>query len=334
MTLLGHCPSPPFRAIPYKAGRSRQGGLLMSILHLPWVRRQDHHEHDHVDRTPADPGRGRTDFVLGGGGNLGAIQVGMLKAVIERGIVPDVVVGCSVGALNAAAVAADSSMAGMEKLADIWHSIKDDVICPSGRLSSIRLLTHRGHSLQPNDGLRRLLETRLPWKTFEEFPTPFQVVATSLTTGHDRWFSTGRVVEPILASAALPAVFPPVDIDGDLLIDGAVVDNVPISRALLLGAQRVVVFHVGNFERPRPVPKKPLDVLVQSFSIARNCRFLREVADPPEGVEMLVVPGVDPGKMRYDDFRHSRRLIDEGYGTTARWLDRTGAFAPLVAAGS
>ena len=286
----------------------------MSILHLPWARRHD-------AATAEAGGAPRTVFVLGGGGNLGAIQVGMLKSVIERGIIPDAVVGCSVGALNAAAVAADASMAGMERLTDIWQSIKEGVICPAGRLSGIRLLTHRGNSLQPNDGLRKLLERSLPFATFEEFPRPFHVVATSLSTGHDRWFSSGPVVEPILASAALPAIFPPVEIDGELLIDGAVVDNVPISRALILGATRIVVFHVGNFERPRPLPKKPLDVLVQSFSIARNHRFLREVAEPPDGVELLVLPGVDPGRVRYDDFRHSRRLINLGYASGAQWLD-------------
>jgi NTE family protein len=291
----------------------------MSILHLPWVRRADHGG-PHAG-APGDPHAPRTAFVLGGGGNLGAIQVGMIQAVLERGIRPDFVVGCSVGAINAAAIAADPTIPGIDRLRDIWMSIKDDVICPAGRLSSIRLLTHRGQSLQPNDGLRRLIEDNLPWATFEEFPIPFHVVATSLTTGHDRWFSTGAVVDPILASAALPAIFPPVEIDGELLIDGAVVDNVPIARAVALGATRVVVLHVGNFERPRPVPRKPLDVLVQSFSIARNCRFLREVHDPPEGVEMLVAPGVDPGKLRYDDFRHSRRLIAQGYAHTAHWLD-------------
>lgn len=288
----------------------------MSILHLPWVRRSEH---------PSEDGPPRTAFVLGGGGNLGAIQVGMLQAVLERGITPDLVVGCSVGAINAAAIAADPTPGGVERLREIWLSIKDDVICPSGRLSSIRLLTHRGHSLQPNDGLRRLIESHLPWSTFEEFPIPVHVVAASLSTGHDRWFSTGPVVEPILASAALPAVFPPVEIDGELLIDGAVVDNVPISRAVALGASRVVVLHVGNFERPRPVPRKPIDVLVQSFSVARNHRFLREVHDPPPGVEMLVAPGVDPGKLRYDDFRHSRRLIAQGYAHTAHWLDEVDA---------
>lgn len=285
----------------------------MSILHL---RRAKRH-------------RPRTVFVLGGGGNLGAIQVGMIRAAMERGIVPDAVVGCSVGAINGAALAADPTLDGMRRVEEVWTRLQDDVICPAGRLSSIRLLANRNRSLQPNDGLRRLLETWLPYRTFEDAHLPLHVVACSLDTGHDRWFSTGPVIEPILASAALPGVFPPVEIDGELLIDGGVVDNVPIGHAIGLGAERVVVFHVGNFERKRPMPKRPIDVLVQSFSIARNHRFLRDMAQPPAGVELLVVPSVDPGPIRYDDFRQSRRLISQGHAAAAAYLDA----ATLRAAG-
>ena len=278
---------------------------MMSILRLPWVKRPGPH----------------TVFVLGGGGNLGAIQVGMLRAVLERGIVPDEIVGCSVGAINAAAIATDPTAEGAQRLVDIWLGIKDDVICPAGKLSSIRLLTHRGSSLQPNDGLRRLLETHLPHRRFEDYAIPFHVVAASLPTGRERWFSSGDVIEPILASAALPAIFPPVHIGDDVLTDGAVVNNVPISKAVDLGATRVVVFHVGNFERRRPLPRRPIDVLVQSFSIARNARFNRDVEIDHEGVEMIVVPGVDPGPLRYDDFRHSSRLIEKGHAAAATFLD-------------
>lgn len=283
----------------------------MSILHL---RRAKRH-------------RPTTVFVLGGGGNLGAIQVGMVRAVVERGIVPDAVVGCSVGAVNGAALAADPTIDGVRRLEDVWTALRDDVICPAGRLSSIRLLANRSRSLQPNDGLRRLLETWLPYRTFEDARLPLHVVATSLATGHDRWFSSGPVIEAVLASAALPGVFPPVEIEGELLIDGGVVDNVPIRRAVELGAERIVVLHVGNFERTRPVPRRPIDVLVQSFSIARNHRFLREMAQPPEGVELLVVPSADPGPIRYDDFRQSRRLMALGYSAASQYLDRTAAHA-------
>lgn len=283
----------------------------VSILHMRRARRH----------------KPRTVFVLGGGGNLGAIQVGMLQAVFERGILPDALVGCSVGAINAAAVAADPTVEGVRRMSEVWASLNDDAICPAGRLSSIRLLATRSRSLQPNDGLRRLLETWLPFRTFEEAELPFHVVAASLETGDARWFSSGPVIEPILASAALPGVFPPVPIADELFIDGGVIDNVPISRAVELGAERIVVLHVGNFERKRPAPKRPIDVLVQSFSIARSHRFLREIATPPEGVELIVVPSIDPGQLRYDDFRHSRRLIAGGHAAAAAHLDRVAATA-------
>ena len=281
---------------------------MMSILRLPWVKRPGPH----------------TVFVLGGGGNLGAIQVGMLRAVLERGIVPDEIVGCSVGAINAAGIATDPSPEGAHRLVDIWLGIKDDVICPAGKLSSIRLLTHRGSSLQPNDGLRRLLETHLPHRRFEDYQIPFHVVAASLKTGRERWFSSGDVFDPILASAALPAIFPPVEIGDDLLTDGAVLNNVPISKAVDLGASRIVVFHVGNFERTRAVPRRPIDVLVQSFSIARNARFNRDVEVEVPGAEMIVLPGIDPGPLRYDDFRQSARLIEQGHAAAATFLDTQG----------
>ncbi|HEX2040343.1 MAG TPA: patatin-like phospholipase family protein [Acidimicrobiales bacterium] len=276
----------------------------MAILHLRRAKR-----------------RPRTAFVLGGGGNLGAIQVGMLRALLERGIVPELLVGCSVGAINAAGIAGDPSVAGASRLADVWTSLHDDVIA-GGRLTSLKMLAGRSPSIQANDELRRLLETELPYTTFEEARVPLHVVATSLDTGHARWFSSGPMVEAVLASAALPGVFPPVEIDGELLIDGGVVDNVPLSRAVELGARRIFVLHVGNFDRKRPLPKRPIDVLVQSFSIARNHRFLRESLTPPEGVELVVLPSVDPGPIRYDDFRHSRRLIDQAHATAGAHLDQ------------
>ena len=261
--------------------------------------------------------------MLGGGGNLGAIQVGMVEAVIERGIVPDEIVGCSAGAVNAAALAADPTLDGVERLRAIWSEVGESILGSSGRFEALRLLTHRGSSLQPNDGLRTLLDSSLDGRrTFEEFSIPFHVVATSLRTGRERWFSRGDVIDPILASAALPGVFPPVEVGGELLIDGAVVNNVPISKAYELGATRVVVFHVGNFERARPTPKRPIDVIVQALSIARGYRFHLETASTaPEGVELIVLPGVDPGKLRYNDFSRSRELAARGKAAAAAHLD-------------
>ena len=274
-----------------------------------------------VYRLPGMASEGGTAIVLGGGGNLGATQVGMLRALLERGVQPDLLVGCSVGALNAAGLAAEPNLAGVERLEEVWRNLNGEAIVASGRLSALWLLTRKYRSLQPNDGLRQLIEQWLPFRRFEEARIPFHVVATSLRTGGERWFSRGPVVDPILASAALPAVFPPVEINGEMLIDGAVVNNVPISKAVELGAKRIYVLHVGNFERPRRAPKRPLDALLQSFSIARNFRFHHETDTHAGAAELIVVPGVDPGTVKYNDFGRSRELIERAYRSTAAWLD-------------
>jgi NTE family protein len=261
----------------------------------------------------------RTAFVLGGGGNLGAIQVGMLGAAFEVGLVPDLLVGCSVGALHAAVLAADPSLKGVAVLERVWRGVDVASLFPTGR-SVLGLLTSRGLALRSDTALRRLVESALPFRRFEDAPVPLHVVATSLRTGRERWFDRGPVIEPILASAALPAVFPPVEIDGELLVDGGVVDNVPVSRAVAVGAERVVVFHVGNFDRARPAPRRPIDVLLQAFSIARSYRFLVETAAPPPGVELVVLPGFDPGPLRRNDFSQSSRLIDRAWANARTFL--------------
>jgi NTE family protein len=269
----------------------------------------------------------RTAFVLGGGGNLGAVQVGMLAALTERGIRPDLVLGCSVGALNGAVIAADPSPGGVARLQEIWLDKSTWQVFSSNKLAGPWLLLRRARSMIGDERLRALAESALAVRTFEELTVPLHVVATSLRTGKARWFDQGPMLEPIIASAALPAIFPPVTIDDDLLIDGGVVDNVPISRAVELGATRIVVLHTGNFERPRPDPQRPLDVLLQAFSIARNERFARESEMlAAGGPEVLIVPGVDPGPLRRDDFTKTSALIVAARASTAAWLSqRVGA---------
>lgn len=263
----------------------------------------------------------RTAWVLGGGGNLGSIQVGMLRAVVERGEVPDLIVGCSVGSLNGLAMAADPTLAGVERLRQIWLDLDADHVFPSSRVSGPWMLLKRAASLYPADGLRALIERCAPHPHIEDYAIPFECVATNLHSGQARWFDRGPVLEPVLASAALPAAFPPVELDGEEYIDGAVVDNVPISRALFHGVEKITVFHVGNFARPRPRPKRPIDVLLQSFSIARNFRFESDLARVPEGVDVTVLPGIDPGPMKRNDFSRTNELISRAHAAAAAYLD-------------
>lgn len=269
----------------------------------------------------------RTAFVLGGGGNLGSIQVGMLRALMGRDIRPDAVYGCSVGALNAVALAGDPTPAGVDALEDVWRGMDTDDVFPSSRLSGPWSLVRKSLAMYSNGGLRGIIESSAPFERFEDASIPVEVVATSLDTGRATWFDRGPIVDPVLASAALPGAFPPVDIDGEWFIDGAVVDNVPISRAVDEGAERVFVLHVGNFERPRPRPQRPIDVLLQSFSIARNHRFQVESTRDWGQVEIVTLPGIDPGPLRRNDFSHTASLIERAHAATATYLDRLEAAA-------
>jgi NTE family protein len=134
------------------------------------------------------------------------------------------------------------------------------------------------------------------------------------------WFTSGRLLDPILASAALPVVFPAVEIDGVRYLDGAIVNDVPISRAVELGARTIYVLHCGTIDRPRPDPKRPIDVAVQAYWMARYHRFKRDLESLPEGVEAIVLPtGITP-TLRFNDFTKSGSLIIESRQATERFL--------------
>jgi NTE family protein len=244
----------------------------------------------------------------------------MLRALADRGIKPDLLVGCSVGALNAAAIAADPTSDGVARLSELWCALRGTDVFGARGMPGPWQLVRRARSIYGNDRLQKLIEEWLPFRRFEDASVPLQVVATSLRSGLARWFSQGPVLEPLLASTALPAILPPITIDGEPFIDGGVVDNVPIARAIELGAKRIFVLHVGNFDRPRPEPRRPLDVLVQAFSIARGHRFRIDSA-APNGVELITLPGVDPGSLRYNDFGQSFRLVQAGRATATEFLD-------------
>jgi NTE family protein len=271
---------------------------------------------DRVRRRPAP-----VAFVLGGGGNLGAVQVGMLRALVEHGIAADLVVGCSVGALNGVAYAQQPSLVGVGRLERLWASLDGRAVMPSGWMPTAVQFARRGVAVHDNDGLRRTIAAALAVESFEDLAVPFECVATDLDAAREVWFATGPLVEPILASAALPSVYPPVEIDGARYIDGAVVNDIPVSRAVELGARRLYILHVGSFDRPLPTPRRPIDIAVQAYWIARRHRFNRDLATLPKGVEAVVLPPGDPPRIRFDDFTRSRELIDAAYAASTAVLD-------------
>jgi NTE family protein len=275
-------------------------------------------QHTHAGSRAVRP---TTAFVLGGGGNLGAVQIGMLRALHERGITPDLLLGCSAGALNAAGYAEQPTLEGIVRMERTWAEAKGDEVFPGLRFVNPWLLLRRGPSMCANHGLRSLIERSLRIQKFEDATIPFEVVATELLTGREQWFDRGDIIEPIIASASIPAVLPPVLIDGEHFIDGGVVENVPIERARQRGCTRIVVLHVGNFARPKPRFDRPLDYLLHSLSLARGHEFVRQSTRSVDGIELIVLPAVDPGNLRRNDFSRGRELMRRAHDTASRYLD-------------
>ena len=272
---------------------------------------------------------GTVAFVLGGGGPLGAHEVGMLRALLERGITPDLVVGTSIGAINGAAVAADPTVGAMQRLASMWTSFeRSDVFSGSvlGRLGTLaRTRTH----LHDNLGLRRLLAESLPVERIEDLPVRFECVAASIESAAEHWFTSGPLVDAILASSAVPGLLPPVEVGGEHFIDGGIVNSIPVSRALRDGAQTIYVMHVGRVDRPLEPPRWPWEVAAVAFEVARRHRFMGDIAALPDDLDVHVLPTGQPEPPRYTDLtqfrlRDTARIpehIERAYAASAAYLD-------------
>ena len=274
----------------------------------------------------------RVAFVLGGGGHAGAAEVGMLHALLDREVRPDLVVGTSVGALHGAMVAAEPTTDSVSKLEGAWKELSGvGVLGRSWFTDAVSLLRSRTH-VRSNVPMRRLAEQLLPVRTFEELAVPFQCVAASIERFSEHWFTEGPLVDAILASAAVPGILPPVEIDGEHFIDGGIVNSIPIDRALELGAEEIYVLHAGRIEQPLDVPRSLRDVGFVAFEIARRHRFVRELAAVPDGVTVHVLPTGDPAPGRYNDLSQLRfrdfsrvdRRIAFAYAATAEYLDGRG----------
>jgi NTE family protein len=277
-----------------------------------------------VPPTEEPAATGPTAFVLGGGGLLGAAEVGMLQALTEARIGPDLVLGTSVGALNGAAIAAAPTAETVGRLTDLWSALGTEDVFASSLLGQVRTLARSRTHLHTNARLRELIEEQSPGQLIEDLPVPFQCVAVSIESAKARWFDKGPVSDAILASCAVPGLLPPVLIDGEHYLDGGLVDSLPLGRAVALGARRIFVLHVGRIERPLQPPKWPWEVGLVAFEVARRHRFVTDLADIPPGVQVHVLPAGDEGtplaKLRYRDSRSVGTRIQRAHDATARYL--------------
>lgn len=266
----------------------------------------------------------KTAFVLTGGGSLGVVQVGMLRALTISDIRPDFIVGASVGAINGAYFAAHPDLNGLQDLAAIWEEMKSKDIFPFSLLRGLlRLILRRDHLLE-HAGLQRLIEINLPNYLLEETIIPCHIVATDIISGREVVFSKGPVVTALLASTAIPAIFPPVSHENSFLVDGGIANNTPISTAIDLGATRVIVLPTGFSCALDTPPKGAVAIALQAMSLVTARQLIRDLERLAHLARLTAIPPLCPMAVSPYDLSHSAELIEKATNSTLAWIDGHG----------
>ena len=271
----------------------------------------------------ADSITGKTAFVLAGGGSFGAIQVGMLRALVAHGVQPDFVVGASVGALNGMYFCCDPTAAGVARLEDIWRGLKRRDVFPVTLRHLVGVFFESASLLDPC-GLRGLVERHLASRNLESAAIPMHIAATDLLNGASVLLSSGSALDAILASCAIPAAYPPVRIGNDYLIDGAIASNTPVMNAVALGATRLVVLPTGFACALEAPPTTAISSAFHALNLLVARQLVRDLEQLSGQVEVATVPPLCPLAVSPYDFSRAHELIERAAQSTRRWLDSGG----------
>jgi NTE family protein len=270
-------------------------------------------------------------FVLSGGASLGAIQVGMLRALYEREIAADFIVGTSAGALNGAFIASrPQTVETADALGNIWRGLRRGQVFPLNPLTGLLgFLGSRDH-LVPDSGLRRLIGRHVDHERLEELPLPLHVVAVDVLTGEELRLSSGPIVDAVMASASIPAVLPPVSWEDRHLMDGGVANNTPISHAVELGAEEIYVMPTGHACTLEEPPHGALGMALHAISLLTHRRLIDDVEKHRDDAKLVVLPPPCPLAIPPIDFDHAETLIERGYDDACEFLDSGGAKRPPI----
>ena len=260
-----------------------------------------------------------TAFVFTGGGSFGSVQVGMLRALVAHGVTADMVVGSSVGAINAAYYAGMPTAAGVEKLAAIWHSLRREDVFPITWRTLVGFIQRRDY-LVAADGVRRLIDKHVLYRNLEEAKIPVHVIATDLLSGETVVLSKGPVAPAILASTAVPVAFAPVQIGNLYLADGAITCNTPVSVAAARGARRLIVLPTGYACALETPPRGAIASALHALTLLVARQLLHELHRLGTDVEYFVVPPLCPLLGSPYDFSRTDELIARAAESTRAWL--------------
>ncbi len=261
-------------------------------------------------------------FVLAGGASLGAIEAGMLQALYERDIAPDLLVGTSAGAVNAAYIASrPPTVETAKSLQDVWRGLRAFEVFPPNPVTAVLGLVGLRDHLVPNIGLKAMASAYLEFSRLEDAAIPLTLIATDIRTGAEVRMSTGDAESAVLASAAIPGVYPAIDREGAVLVDGGVCDNTPLSAAVQAGADTIYVLPTGGTCRMPTPPQGAVAMLVHAITLLINQRLVADIAAAQKRATVIVLPPPCPLDVLPSDFSDADRLIKAGRRLAARALD-------------
>jgi NTE family protein len=207
----------------------------------------------------------------------------------------------------------------MGRLADIWLGLRRQDVFPISPLTSAAGLLGRSNHFISNQNLRAVLDKYVPFKRIEDSYVPLHVVATDLKSGRAAVLSSGPVIPALLASCAIPGVFPPVTIGRREYVDGGVANHTPITVAIEQGAAEIYVLPVGYPWLNRE-PTNALGMALHALARIVEQKLDAEVAAHRSSANIHVMPALDLADVSPADFSRTRELIDWGYGAALRSL--------------
>jgi NTE family protein len=267
-------------------------------------------------------------YVLGGGGSLGAVQVGMLQALGERDISPDIVAGTSVGSLNGAVLAVDPKSAA-NRLSHLWPRLSRERVFPGGLLAQARTLQHTRTHLFPSTGLAAVISDFIGADlTFADLALPFAAITTDIATARPRVLQDGLLLPALLASAAIPGIFAPVELGSLRLYDGGLVANVPMRQAVAMGARSLIVLDC-NFPGNIPeVSGSIAEVVFYTVMVTIRSQAILEAPLVATDVPVVYLHGPEPQRISPLDFRQTGTLIETAYEAARVFLDELKVSGP------
>ena len=265
----------------------------------------------------------KTAFVFAGGGSFGAIQVGMLQSLAAHGIVADMVVGSSVGALNGAFYAGDPTLGGVERLASIWRGLQRRDVFPISWRTVLGFLWRRDF-LIPHDGIRKLIEDHIPYRNLQDAKLPLHIVTTDIITGDSIVLSEGSTAEAIVASTAIPGAFSPVHYKSYYLADGAISSNTPIRVAVQEGAKRLIILPTGHACATQAPPVGAVANALHALTLLISRQLVSELEGLGPDIHYFVVPPLCPLVGSPYDFSRTADHIARAIQTTDAWLAQSG----------